>query len=97
MAFADQRQRELFDMAGQPAPRVLVGEGQEAAHQVLAARHGVLARPRAVCCARHARSIASNMASSGRNSATPDTNSRRAAPARSPRPTPPSNRSRHPG
>ena len=49
--------------------------------------------PRATCWARQPDSIASNIASSGRSCTTPETSSRRAAPARSARPTrPPSNR-----
>ena len=51
--------------------------------------------PRAVCWARHPRSIASNIASSGRSCTTPDTSSRCAAPARSPRPNPPSSPRNH--
>ena len=85
-----QQLRPLLHLRRAPVPRVLVGEPRN--RQTRRSRGAIVSSrsPRAVCWARHPRSIASNIASSGRSCTTPDTSSRCAAPARSIRPNPPS-------
>ena len=82
MPLSGQRHRPLVHMRRRPPPRVLVGELHELTHQTLPLASVSSRKPRAVCCARQPRNIASPIASSGRKRITPDTNSRCAAPAK---------------
>src|ERR1039457_1898437 len=91
-----QVQRPLVHVTSRPLPRVLPGELADPAPQPLPQHDRVLPQPPRRLLGTPPRSIASTIASSGCSCATPDTSSRRAAPARSPRPTrPPSPRNRN--